>query len=120
MEPRGIEPDNLTMSMVLRAAEMTGASEWAWLLMEVGGKLFVARFRTRPTTRKSHVQQRMIRLCRSRVSCLFVSGSLDSPSSTLPNPPVSLPVEPLHTINLCVRVVGPRCLRAFDFFLSKI
>ncbi|CAM9498192.1 unnamed protein product [Ectocarpus sp. 12 AP-2014] len=34
MESRGVEPDSLTMSLVLKAAEQAGAAEWAWLLME--------------------------------------------------------------------------------------
>eukprot|EP00752_Nemacystus_decipiens_P009836 g8774.t2 len=34
MEKRGVEPDGVTESMVLRAAEQTGAAEWAWVLME--------------------------------------------------------------------------------------
>ncbi|CAM9174214.1 unnamed protein product, partial [Ectocarpus fasciculatus] len=34
MESRGVQPDSLTMSLVLRAAEQAGAAEWAWLLME--------------------------------------------------------------------------------------
>lgn len=37
MEQRGVEPDNLTMSIVLRAAEQAGAAEWAWGLIEVRG-----------------------------------------------------------------------------------
>lgn len=35
MEERGVEPDNVTISTVLKAAEQSGAADWAWVLIEV-------------------------------------------------------------------------------------